>query len=218
MNGVHDMGGMTDFGPIPIERDEPTFHADWERRVFGMTRFTIDGRFNWDEFRSAIERLDPTVYLSVSYYDRWLSALERYVVEKGLLMESELKHASGGLAPVAGNPPHTSVPDAGDGTPSTANDAAALAPSFVPGDRVRVRNMNPHGHTRVPRYVRGRIGVIDRVLGAFIYPDRNSLGLGAVPQPVYAVRFEARVLWGDAVPAKDSVCVDLWEEYLEVQG
>ena len=96
MNGVHDMGGMTGFGPVVIERDEPVFHADWERRLFGIVRLTIDERYNWDEFRSAIERLTPLEYLSATYYERWLSALERYLVEKGDILETELRQESGG--------------------------------------------------------------------------------------------------------------------------
>lgn len=209
MNGIHDMGGMTDFGPVPIERDEPLFHDDWERRVLGMVRLVVDGRFNWDEFRFAIERLTPVEYLSASYYERWLAALERYLEEKGVLSEKELRDDSDNAAPRPGLPlPH------GDAA-ATVPDSNGAEPRFRPGDRVVVRNINPVGHTRLPRYVRGKQGTIVRFLDAFNFPDRNALGLGDVPRPVYAVNFEARELWGDAAPATDSVCVDLWEDYLE---
>src|SRR5579883_2915661 len=105
MNGVHDMGGMTDFGPVIREQDEPVFHADWERRVLGIVRNIVDPRYNWDEFRYAIERLDPVVYLSSSYYERWLSALERFLVEKGVVTHAELQERTEGYAPQPGIPP-----------------------------------------------------------------------------------------------------------------
>src|SRR5947209_8255779 len=102
MNGVHDMGGMTDFGPIQREQNEPFFHADWERRVFGLVRNVIDTRYNWDEFRFAMERIDPVIYLSSSYYERWLTGLERYLLEKGIVSAEELRDRTEGVAPRAG--------------------------------------------------------------------------------------------------------------------
>jgi nitrile hydratase len=209
MNGVHDLGGMTDFGPIEREENEPAFHAEWERRVFGLVRGIIDERYNWDEFRFAIERLDPVVYLSSSYYERWLSALERYLVEKGVVSEEELRQRTAAAAPRPGisNPGITALwqnrADPGE------------QPRYAAGDAVRARNVNPAGHTRLPRYVRGKQGTIDRFLGVFVFPDRNALEAGELRQPVYAVRFEARELWGDQARTGDSVCVDLWESYLE---
>jgi nitrile hydratase len=208
MNGIHDMGGMTDFGPVQIERDEPTFHAEWERRVLGMVRLTIDERYNWDEFRSAIERLAPVEYLSASYYERWLAALERYLIEKGDLGEREVLEASGGTAPRQGVS-RTEV------DPDTLPDAVGTEPRFRPGDRVVVRNVNPSGHTRLPRYTRGKTGEIDRFLNSFTFPDRNSLELGNVVRPVYAVRFTAQELWGKSASPLDSVTVDMWEDYIE---
>lgn len=208
MNGIHDMGGMTDFGPVRLEPDEPPFHADWERRVLGMVRNVIDGAYNWDEFRFAIERLDPVVYLSASYYERWLTALERYLVEKGVVDEEELRERTAGAAPRPGlsNPGPTALwADHGE---------AGKEPRYREGDAVVARNVNPIGHTRLPRYVRGKRGRVERFLGAFVMPDRNSLGAGRDNQPVYAVRFEARELWGEEARAGDSVCVDLWESYL----
>jgi nitrile hydratase subunit beta len=208
MNGIHDMGGMTDFGPIRIERDEPTFHAEWERRVFGMIRLTIDARYNWDEFRSSIERLAPMEYLSASYYERWLSALERYLIEKGDVLENDVREQSAGAAPRPGvHPP--------DVNPDTLPPISGVEPRFRAGDRVVVRNMNPPGHTRLPRYTRGKSGEIDRFLNVFTFPDRNAVEMGNVPRPVYAVRFTAQELWGRTASPRDTVCVDLWEDYLD---
>ncbi|HZS93848.1 MAG TPA: nitrile hydratase subunit beta [Chloroflexota bacterium] len=207
MNHVHDMGGRTDFGPIAIEPDEPLFHAEWERRVMGLVRTTVDKRYNWDEFRFAIERLDPPVYLGASYYERWLSALERFLIEKGVVGEAELRERTAGTAPRPG------LPHPGSGALWTYQ--AETPKRFEPGDEVVARTIDPVGHTRLPGYVRGKRGTIDRYLGDFIFPDRNALGAGEDLQPVYVVRFEGTELWGDAARAGDSVCVDLWHSYLQ---
>lgn len=212
MNGVHDMGGMTDFGPVRREREEPTFHAGWERKVWGLVRTVVDNRYNWDEFRFAIERLDPVVYLSSSYYERWLTALERYLVEKGVVSESEIRQLTAGAAPKPG------LPIPGQVALLPEPDTGALSP-YKPGDVVVARNINPAGHTRLPRYVRGKRGAVERFVGSFVFPDKNALGAGQEAQRVYAVKFDARELWGEGAQTGDSVCVDLWESYLQpVQG
>ena len=208
MNGVHDMGGMTDFGPIRREQNEPFFHADWERRVFGLVRNVVDTRYNWDEFRFAMERIDPVIYLSSSYYERWLTGLERYLVEKGIVSAEELRDRTEGAAPRPG------LANPGRGALRIDYAEAGEIPRYQPGDRVLARNINPVGHTRLPRYVRGKTGTVERFLGTFVLPDTNALGAGACPQPVYAVKFAARDLWGEGARPGDSVCVDLWEGYL----
>lgn len=213
MNGVHDMGGMTDFGPVRPEAHEPVFHAEWERRVFGMVRIIIDGQYNWDEFRFAIERIDPVAYLSSSYYERWLTALERYLTEKGVVSVDDFRHALDGWTQAPG----TAVPQAAT-VLASPDPTVETAPRFAPGDRVLARNINPMGHTRLPRYVRGKRGVIERFLNVFIFPDANALQLGSQKEPVYAVRFSARELWGAESSSQDSVCVDLWESYLLPDG
>jgi nitrile hydratase len=220
MNGVHDMGGMTDFGVVRPEADEPLFHAGWERRVMGMVRSVVDTHYNWDEFRFAIERIDPVVYLSSSYYERWLTALERYVIEKGIVGEEALRQRTSGVAPKPGVTPDSgrAARDAlAELAEQRANgpSASSGSPRFQPGDAVRARNVNPAGHTRLPRYVRGKRGTVERFLGVFTFPDSNALRLGAYPQPVYAVTFAATELWGEQASGTDSVCVDLWEAYLQ---
>jgi nitrile hydratase len=84
---------------------------------------------------------------------------------------------------------------------------------FAPGDKVRARNINPAGHTRLPRYARGKAGEIVAVHGTHVFPDSNAHDLGEDPQWLYTVRFTAQELWGK--DSKDSVCIDLWEPYLE---
>jgi nitrile hydratase len=217
MNGVHDMGGMTCYGRVVREDNEPCFHAHWERRVFGMTMLAIGQIETLDAFRHAIERMDPTHYLSSTYYEHWLAALEMLAVEKGLLSPEELargalRSTGGATAPPL--PPEAVRQVVAQGAPCDRT-TGRLTPHFAPGDRVRAKNVHPVGHTRLPRYARGKVGVIDRVHGTFIYPDTNAHGGGEQPQPVYCVQFEARELWGPQAPRKDRVRIDLWEDYLE---
>ena len=96
-----------------------------------------------------------------------------------------------------------------------SSDDPAVKPRFKVGQRVRARNMNPAGHTRLPRYARGRVGKIDRDHGVHIFPDTNAHGLGEKRQHVYSVKFTARELWGDRASPRDSVYIDLWDDYLE---
>lgn len=220
MNGIHDMGGMTCFGPIVREENEPTFHTPWERRVFAMTMLGM-GRFDTlDGFRHAIERMDPAHYLESSYYEHWLAALETLAVEKGALSAEELR--SGVATTRLPNtepplPPEAVSVVVSRGAPCDRH-TGRMRPRFQVGDRVLAKNINPAGHTRLPRYVRGKQGVIHLVHGTFVYPDTNAHGGGERPQPVYSVRFSARELWGPAAARRDHLHIDLWEDYLELLG
>ena len=200
MNGVHDMGGMHGFGRVPIEADEPAFHASWEGRVLAMQLRTRGKWYHLDEFRNAIERIPAARYLDAGYYERWLIALETLMVEKGVVAPGELAtgHAR---TPAPGLPPRP--PD----------DRPPLRPRFDLGDRVVARNLHPDSHTRMPRYVRGRRGVVRSVNGPYLLPDSNAHGGSRDWEPVYAVEFSALELWGRN--ANNVICVDLWESYLE---
>jgi nitrile hydratase len=212
MNGVHDMGGMHGFGRVVVERDEPVFHAGWERRVFALASAALGaGVANVDEFRHAIERIPPARYLASSYYQRWLDAVESLLIEKGVLTRDEAAAASGRSVdevPVA-SPPRTDTLRPAEGKNPT------VRARFRIGERVRARNLNPSGHTRLPRYLRGRCGTIARDWGVFVFPDTNAHLLGTKPQHVYSVEFAARELWGRSAPPRDKLLVDLWEDYLE---
>jgi nitrile hydratase len=205
VNGVHDLGGMHGFGPIPIEPNDPLFHARWEGRVLAMQgRACGAGLFNLDEFRHAIERMPAARYLGSTYYERWLTALEALMLEKGIVTREEL--ASGRAQ---GAVPKPAPP---------ADDRPPLRPRFAPGEAVRTRNTHPAGHTRLPRYARGRRGVVRSIHGPFLLPDTNAHQSGRDWEPVYAVEFPARVLWGGEAPSADVVCIDLWESYLEEEA
>jgi nitrile hydratase len=182
---------MHGFGQLQIERDEPVFHQRWEGIVRAMMARTNGRFYNLDEFRHAIERMPPDEYLRASYYERWLHAVETLLQEKGVLAQE---------APAP-------APDRGQ--------APGLQPRFQPGDHVVTRNLHPHGHTRLPRYARGRRGVVRKVYGPFRLPDANAHGDHDVWQPCYAVEFASRELWGADAGGPDKVCIDLWESYLE---
>ena len=217
MNGVHDMGGQQGMGPVAYERDEPVFHASWEGRVYALNRAMRAWRkWSLDTDRHGIELLAPVDYLRMSYYERWLSRLETQVVKYGFVTTEEL--ASGRAAP--GSPkatpaltPATSGGWLSRGIPSS--DDPGVRALFAVGQRVRARNINPLGHTRLPRYVRGKTGIVRRDHGVYTFPDTNAHFQGEKRQHVYSVRFTAGELWGDSVSRRDSVYLDMWDDYLE---
>lgn len=217
MNGVHDMGGMHGLGPIQYEKDEPVFHAPWEARVYALTRaMGAWRRWNIDSGRHDLELLPPADYLRMSYYERWGVRLLQNVVRYGFVSRAELE---------TGEP----APEAAKATPALtaamssrflnrgieSSKDAKVAPRFRVGQQVRARNSNPTGHTRLPRYARGKVGKIVRDHGVYIFPDTNAHGLGEKGQHVYSVRFTARELWGESASPRDSVYIDMWDDYLE---
>jgi nitrile hydratase len=220
MNGIHDMGGMHGFGKVDAEGDEPVFHEAWEGRVFGLALMAFGaGIWNGDAFRHAIERLDPVAYLSAGYFGRWLAALEKLLLEAGVVgptdVEARVLQLQEGAVPKA---PASSAPVSAAGVTLRTLDARRSLeeqPRFRLGQSVVAHNRNPAGHTRLPRYVRGRRGCIVRVHPAFVYPDTHAHGLGENPQYVYCVRFEAVELWGTDAEARCTVHLDLFESYLD---
>jgi len=223
MNGVHDLGGMHGFGPVIREHNEPVFHSEWEKRVFGMTLTAMGRRVcNVDEFRRAIEHMPPAGYLAASYYEKWLHALEALMVEKSVVTREEL--ASGHAAvPAPAKPAGLPGGDGGSGGGVESFDSSAVKlrfdksykPGFKVGDRVVARNFNPEHHTRLPRYARGKRGVIRYDHGVFVFPDTHAYGQGGKPQHVYTVAFEAKELWGSDQNQRAPVYLDCWEDYLE---
>jgi nitrile hydratase len=216
MNGVHDMGGMDGFGQVEPEANEPVFHAEWEGRAMAMMRaMGFAGAWNIDMSRASRENLPPDVYLSSSYYRRWVLGMEDLLVERGLASNDELK-AGHALHPAKALK-RKLTPDLVERTltrGSFKRDPQAPA-RFKPGDRVRMKNIHPTTHTRLPRYVRGHFGVIERLHGVHVFPDTAVLGQGDNPQWLYTVRFEARELWGDDADPTVKTSIDAFEPYLE---
>jgi len=207
MDGIHDLGGMQGFGPVTVEKDEPVFHEAWERRMFGIAAAMFPQRlYNIDAYRHAIERMEPAHYLGSSYYEHWLTGLATLLVERAIVTRAELEAKAGGHFPLSQEARFRVPP------PSPAPSA----PRFAVGNQVVVRNVHPLGHTRCPRYVRGKRGVVARVDGLFPLPDVAAHASQPCAQYAYNVRFEARELWGDDAGAAETISVDLWESYLEM--
>jgi nitrile hydratase len=215
MNGIHDLGGMTCFGPVTTERDEPVFHRTWEARVFAINVAAGGALGSLDYRRHGIERIAPIEYLRSSYYEKWLARVELLAVETGLISAQELASGQAGPRASAHTPTPTEVGTViAKGRPAD-RQTGRLEPKFVVGDRVRARSLNPVGHTRLPRYVRGCFGNIHAVHGTHVFPDTNAHNKGEAPQPLYSVKFAATELWGPAARTQDQLYIDLWEDYLE---
>ena len=217
MNGVHDMGGMHGMGPVQAEKNEPVFHAPWEARTFALNvAMAASDKWNIDTGRHEIELIPAASYLCMSYYQRWYVRLVELLVKTGLVSRQELLSGHPALGTAKANPPLTAerVP-ALLAAGSLANREIREPPRFQLGQRVRARNLHPAGHTRLPRYARGKAGTIDRHRGAFVFPDTNAHFLGENPQHVYSVRFAAQELWGREASPRDAVYLDMWDDYLE---
>ncbi len=217
MNGVHDMGGMHGMGPIQLEKNEPVFHARWEARVFALNRLVgAWGKWNIDASRHVKELIPPAEYFRISYYQKFLVGMTELLVNSGLVTRAELESGKPARDSKKMSPPLTvdKVPlFVAKGVPASRN--VPVEAKFRVGQRVRARNLNPTGHTRLPRYARGKPGTIERDHGVFVFPDTNAHFLGENPQHLYSVRFAARDLWGDEAAPQDAVYVNLWDSHLE---
>jgi nitrile hydratase len=217
MNGVHDMGGQHGMGAVPYEKDEPVFHHPWEGRVYALNR-AMRARRVWslDTDRYALEVMPPVEYLRMSYYERWLARLEKQVVQYGLVSAEELSagHAASG-SPRATPILTMATADRWLNRGIASSVEPSVRPSYKVGQRVRARIINPTTHTRLPRYARGKTGVVFHDHGVYLFPDTNAHGQGEKRQHLYSVQFTARELWGAAASPRDSVHLDLWDDYLE---
>lgn len=217
MNGVHDMGGMDGFGRVMPEADEPVFHAAWEGRVLAMVRaMAAAGTFNIDTSRYYREALRPDVYLSSSYYKKWLLGLEDMLIAKGFISVDDVR-AGHALAPPMPLMRGKLTPEnvAATMVRGQFGRPAPHAAMFKPGDRVRAKNIHPVTHTRLPRYVRGHIGVVERDHGCHVFPDSAAHDRGDDPQWLYTVVFDGAELWGPDGDPTVKISVDAFEPYLE---
>jgi nitrile hydratase beta subunit len=217
MNGVHDLGGMQDMGPVQAEKNEPVFHEPWQGRAYAVTRAMGAWRkWNLDASRFQREQIAPLDYFRLSYYERWIVALVELMLKNHMVTPAELESGKPDPGSAKLTPPLTAenVPIlTSKGVPARRD--VAVAARFHAGERVRAQNINPMGHTRLVRYARGKTGTIHVDHGVFVFPDTNALFLGEKPQHVYSVRFTARELWGEQASPQDSVYIDMWDDYLE---
>ena len=203
MNSMHDMGGMDGFGPVVREANEPVFHAEWERRMFAIaSALPYAMPYGDDDLRREIERIPPVDYLRWPYYAYWLHAIGRLLDEHGAVQKKPAVKPEI-VEKLIRRGASTRIPN------------EEIVPRFSIGDRVRARNMHPTGHTRLPRYARGKTGMIERNHGIFSFADSNARGEGPNPHHLYAVAFTARELWGDDASSTDKIYLDLWGDYLE---
>lgn len=217
MNGPHDLGGLHGFGPVAPEPGEPYFHAEWEKRALGVTLSCgAFGAWSIDESRHARENIPPATYLSASYYEIWIRALETLLERHGFVSAAEL--AEGRMLEKGAEPKRVlkaeMVPAvlARGGPCDRPLDSM---PRFAAGARVRTRNLNPPTHTRLPRYARDKVGAVEAVQGSFVFPDDSAHGRGENPQWVYTVVFDGAEIWGEGAEPGLTVSIDAWESYLE---
>lgn len=220
MDGIADMGGTEGWGPVKTPtRDEPVFGEPWEGRAFALTLLTmgrISGR-NLDAFRHALERLDRTAYLDDGYYGRWLNAAELMLTDSAIIAPGAIDARARTLRgerveepPI----PEPAKPDYAATGPGSLREVAA-APRFAPGDRVRARSdVDPVRHTKLPRYVRGHVGVVESVQPGHLLPDTHAHFEGENPQHVFTVRFDSHELWGGDAE-NFALTIELFDSYLE---
>lgn len=199
---MHDLGGKQGFGPVRYSEDAPAFHAEWEVRANSLYVFAVRcGIFNMDEYRHAIERMDPRHYLTASYYERSLTSVATLLIEKNIVSHAELEQRAAGQFPI-------SAPSARGRTNAVQRE------HFQIGDRVRVRDDYVPGHVRMPAYIRGKTGVVLSESPAYPFPDAHAHAVPADDEPTYDVRFSAEDLWSNsAEPA--FVHVGVFQSYLE---
>jgi nitrile hydratase beta subunit len=217
MNGAQDLGGQHGLGPIAPEKDEPYFHAEWEKRALGLTLSCgAFGAWTIDESRHARESLPPATYLAASYYEIWIRALEALLKRHGFVSAEELVQAH--LLEKGREPKRILTAEMVPGVLAKGGPCdrpVSNAPVFAVGQQVRTRNFNPETHTRLPRYARAKTGLVEAVQGSFVFPDDNAHGKGENPQWVYTVVFDAGEIWGDGADPSLTVSIDAWESYLE---
>jgi nitrile hydratase beta subunit len=217
MNGIHDIGGMQDMGPVEPEPNEPVFHAPWEGRAFALNLAAGAWRkWNIDAGRHQIELIPAAEYLRMSYYEKWTARLIDLLLKNGMVSRAELESGQPDSSVAKVTPALTADKVAGVlASGAVASRKLPVAPRFQAGQRVRARNINPTGHTRLPRYARGKLGIVHLDHGVYVFPDTNAHFLGEKPQHVYSVRFAARELWGQEASPRDAVYIDLWDDYLD---
>jgi nitrile hydratase len=201
-----DLGGQDVRGAIVMEPEGELFHAPWEPRVMALVvAMGPTGLSNIDMNRAARETLPN--YRDLSYYEIWLAALEKLLLQKGVLSDASPAPKQVLRAELVA----TAI------SKGTSFSRTPTRPArYALGQRVRTIAAQPAHHTRLPAYARGKAGVIERVHGAHVFPDTNARGLGETPQWLYTVAFDEKELWGaQGLSQRSTISVDAFEPYLE---
>ncbi len=220
MDGIHDLGGKQGYGPVDVRADA-SWNATWERRMFALVNNAFQAGLigNLDQFRHAIERIAPAAYLQHGYFGRWTGGLENLLVESGVLSSQLIDERARTLgqtqdaliaARPSARPDRVDYPPEGSGFERTVKEP----PRYVVGQYVVTRSHGSPGHTRLPAYVRGRVGTITTWHQSWILPDTNAHGLGENPEHLYTVVFTGKMLWGETTDSHLEICIDLFESYL----
>ncbi len=222
MDSIHDLGGKQGFGSVEREENEPVFHGRWEAKVFAIVGATREAGalMNTDQFRHAIERIDPVAYLSHGYYGRWLGGMENLLVEANVLSQEDIDRRALELGAdsdwsAAARPAATPDVVAYESEGSDSIRTLDSKPAFRVGDRVHARSTGTSGHTRLPAYIRGHTGSITAWHNGWVLPDSNAHGRGENPEHLYTVAFDGSELWGETSEPGLVVHIDLFESYLE---
>jgi len=217
MNSVHDLGGRMGFGKVAPENMEPVFHEGWEKRALGLTLCAAClGRWTIDQARHSYERVEPAAYLNASYYEIWIRGLDKLLTECGLLSDDELFGRPENEPAALELRSNAIRPEAVDDMLSSGPTEVPMStqPLFKVGSNVRTRNHHPKGHTRLPWYARGKLGIVESVQGGYAFPDTNAHGQGPQPQWLYTIVFRATELWGEASEPTLTISIDAFEAYL----
>lgn len=220
MDGIHDCGGMDGHGPVIQEKNEPVFHGNWERRMFGLNwAIGMNGFWNQDEYRHAMENRPTMDYMGDPYYAKWLYGVETLLVQKGVATADELIAARS--LETQTKAPETQTPLTPEIVPQIIKDGFTFRretdakPAYKVSDKILTRNIFIKGHTRLPRYVRDKIGVITGHSGVFSFNDSAANEQDERPQHVYIATFTAQELWGPDASAIDKVSLNVWEDHID---
>ncbi len=233
----HRLGGLENVGPVSTETN--VFVYEWEKRIFGIhmsmmalsnhlkdrpKNLVFDSEWTWADLRKGAEAMNPFEYFKYRYYEKWLGGISGFFIAEGYITEDELEERANNY--LTGNPKKTVNGSAGQEVDDqilkymqfgdSPKADVEKTPLFVEGDRVRIRDNHVTDHTRLPGYLRNKVGTVMEVYeGTFTYfQNTGPDGIGDA-MPVYNVRFEQDELWGELGEPATLLYAELFEAYLD---
>ena len=216
------MGGRFGDGTIqPGSITDKTFKETWHARALALTLAAGSLRqWNLDMSRHSRECLPPKDYSTFSYYDKWISSLVNLLVAKGVISKDEVLDPISKKHPLSKNKLQAAdvAKVLSKGAPTSRS--VKNFPKFSVGQKIKTRRADNKfisgGHTRLPKYVERCEGKIEICHGAHVFPDTHAHNLGEQPEHLYTVSFSASELWESPENPGDTLCVDIWESYMEL--